>query len=43
VVLTGSFLRYRGSYAEEKNLLPSRIGSPVISLYASQHEIRVSI
>jgi len=42
-VLTGSYLRYRDSYAEEKNLPPVQMGSPLISLYGDQHCIHVSL
>jgi len=42
-VLTGSFLKYQGSYAEHKNLMPGRIGTPLISFYGNKHEIFVSL
>jgi len=42
-ILTGSYLRYRDSYAEEKNLPPVQMGSPLISLYGDQHCIHVSL
>jgi len=42
-VLTGSYLRYIGSYAERKNLPPVQMGSPLISLYGEQHNIHVSL
>jgi hypothetical protein len=42
-VITGSFLKYRGSYAEAKNLPPEKNGSPLISLYGNTHEIYVSL
>ena len=42
-VLTGSYLRFSGSYAEQKNLPPVPLGSPIITLYGDHHEIRVSI
>jgi len=40
-VLTGSFLAYDGSYAEQANLPPCSIGSPVVHMYPDHHEIRV--
>jgi len=40
--LTGSWLGY-GGYAEQKNLPPVPIGSPIVNLYAGQHEIRVTL
>jgi len=43
VVLTGSYLRYRGSYAEKKNMPPVPIGSPIITFYSDEHEMRVVI
>jgi len=42
-VLTGSYLRYPGSYAEQKNLPPVPMGCAVITLYSDHHEIRVSL
>jgi len=42
-VLTGSFLDYRDSYAEQKNMQPATSGSPIISLYGDKHDIFVSI
>jgi len=42
-ILTGSYLRYSGSYAEQKNLPPVQMGSPIISLYGDNHDIRVSL
>jgi len=42
-ILTGSYLRYSGSYAEKKNLCPVTMGSPIISLYGDNHDIRVSL
>jgi len=43
VVLTGSYLRYRGGYAERKNLLPAQMGSPIVSLYGDRHCVYVSM
>jgi hypothetical protein len=42
-IITGSFLQYRGSYAEMKNLPPERNGTALISLYGKSHEIYVSL
>lgn len=42
-ILTGSYLGYKGSYAEEKNLPPVQVGSPIVSLYGDRHEVRVSL
>jgi len=42
-VLTGHFLKYPGSYAEEMNLPPSKTGVAKIRLEASEHKITVSI
>lgn len=42
-ILTGSYLRYKGSYAEKKNLIPVQMGSPIISLYGEKHDIHVSL
>ena len=43
VVLTGSFLRYRGSYAEMMLLHPAPTGVAYISLYGDSHNIHVSL
>lgn len=42
-VLTGHTLNYFGSYAQEKNLVPSRKGNPIVKFYTKEHKIRVSI
>lgn len=42
-VLTGSYLNYEGSYAEQKNMMPVDIGSPTILFNANQHEIKIEI
>ena len=42
-ILTGSFLNYRNSYAEQKNLPPIRTGTAIISLYGDEHRIHVSV
>ena len=40
-VLTGSYLRYSGSYAEQKNMPPVPMGSPIVTFYSDEHEMRV--
>jgi len=42
-ILTGSYLRYPGSYAEQKNLPPVSMGCAVVTIYGDRHEIRVTI
>lgn len=42
-VLTGHYLNYGGSYAEMKNLMPSKQGSPVIDLCMTEKKVRVKI
>ena len=42
-VLTGSYLRYPGSYAEQKNYPPVPMGCALITLFADHHEIRVTL
>jgi hypothetical protein len=42
-ILTGSYLRYKGSYAEQKNMPPVQMGSPLISLYGNKHDVFVSL
>ena len=42
-VLTGSFLGYKDSYAERKNLPPVQTGTALISLWGDQHKIHVSV
>jgi len=42
-ILTGSYLGYKGSYAEKKNLPPVQMGSPIISLWGDEHKIHVSL
>lgn len=42
-ILTGSFLDYQGSYAEQKHYQPATPGSPLVSLYGNSHKIYVSI
>lgn len=42
-ILTGHYLNYDNSYAEMKNLTPSKQGSPVIDLNMSEKQVRVKI
>ncbi|MDK2979630.1 MAG: hypothetical protein PWP52_2344 [Bacteroidales bacterium] len=42
-VLTGHYLNYDNSYAEMKNLIPSKQGSPVIDLCMTEKQVRVKI
>jgi UDP-2,3-diacylglucosamine pyrophosphatase LpxH len=42
-VLTGHYLNYKDSYAEMKNMVPSKQGSPVIDLCMSDKQVRVKI
>jgi predicted phosphodiesterase len=42
-ILTGHYLNYDNSYAEMKNLCPSKQGSPVIDLNMSEKQVRVKI
>jgi len=42
-ILTGSFLRYSGSYAERMNLPPVQVGTALVSLYGDQRRILVSV
>jgi hypothetical protein len=42
-VLTGSYLKYDGSYAEQKGLKPCKMGSPLIRLNGKKHEIGVDL
>ena len=43
IILTGSFLKYKGSYAEKKGLPPARLGTALINLYGKKHQIFVSL
>lgn len=43
VVLTGSFLGYVGSYAEQKNLPPAKLGTAVIYLLSKENKVYVSL
>lgn len=42
-LITGSFLRYKNSYAEMMNLPPVQLGTALISLYGNEHKVFVSI
>lgn len=42
VILTGHFLEYEGSYAEMKNMSPSKTGAVKIVLSANKHDIHTS-
>jgi hypothetical protein len=42
-VLTGSFLKYVGSYAEQKNLPPSKLGTALIYLWGKENKIHISL
>ena len=42
-VLTGSFLKYVGSYAEAKNLPPSKLGTALIYLWGNENKIHISL
>ena len=42
-VLTGGYLNYHDSYAEMKNMIPSKQGSPVLQLSSKEKQVRVSI
>ena len=41
-VITGHFLEYEGSYAEMKNMIPSKTGAVKISLCSEEHSIHTS-
>ena len=42
-ILTGHYLNYHDSYAEMKNMIPSKQGSPVLELGMSEKRIRVKV
>jgi len=43
-ILTGSYLDYWDSYAQMKNMEPSRIGSPILKLYGGEEKrVKVSL
>ena len=42
-ILTGSYLKHWGSYAQIANYEPARIGSPKVKMSGLEHQIRVSL
>ena len=42
IVLTGSYLRYDDSYAQEKGYPMGKLGSPKIKLFSKRHDIHIS-
>jgi hypothetical protein len=42
-VLTGHYLEYEGSYAQKKNMIPSKTGSPKVIFQGNEHKVNVSI
>jgi hypothetical protein len=42
-VVTGSYMGYWGSYAQEKGYTPQALGSPKIKLHTEKHRISVSV
>lgn len=42
-ILTGGYLRYWQSYAQEKGYPPTSIGSPKVKFHADKHRISVSV
>ena len=40
-VLTGSYLKYEGGYAEKKNLMPAKLGCPRIKLYSKEWDVHI--
>jgi len=42
LVLTGSYLRYDDSYAQEKGYPMCKLGSPIIKLFNENHDIHIS-
>lgn len=42
-ILTGHYLNYHDSYAEMKNMIPSKQGSPVLRLHSKEKLVRVSL
>ena len=43
LILTGSFLKYDGGYAQVVGLPISKLGSPKVKLFANRHDVSVSI
>jgi len=42
LLLTGSYLRYDNSYAQEKGFPMGKLGSPKVKLFAEKHDIHIS-
>jgi len=42
IILTGGYLKYDESYAQEKGLPPSKMGSPKVKLFANRFDIHAS-
>ena len=42
IVLTGSYLKYDNSYAQEKGYPMGKLGSPKIKLFSEKHDIHIS-
>ena len=42
LILTGSFLQYDDSYAQEKGYPMGKLGSPKVKLFAEKHDIHTS-
>jgi predicted phosphodiesterase len=42
-ILTGHYLDWNSSYAQQKSMMPSKTGTPKIKLSGDKHQIRVSI
>ena len=43
LLLTGHYLSYDGSYAQEKGFPIGKVGSPNVKFFADRHDIHVSI
>jgi UDP-2,3-diacylglucosamine pyrophosphatase LpxH len=43
LILTGSYLKYDGGYAQTVGLPLSKLGSPKVKIWASTHDIHVSV
>ena len=41
IVLTGHYLNYKDSYAEQKNMMPGKQGSPIVVLDGEKWGVRV--
>ena len=42
IVVTGHYLSYDDSYAQEKGLPPARLGSPKVKLFSKKHDVHIS-